>query len=216
MKAPERTYTPFEARKPTARKEEEHDTATTDEESDGEDEANSEARAVSQPRVKDPVTMVLATTKSEPERRAKRKRADDDLEERYMQRLQEEEDVENKKLQEARKAKQESQKKSTKIPAVDDDGTVDNHIANDDGSSADTSDDHSDEESDDEGEKRKKGKKDSTKTDESSEPFPIRHETLQPQKHEDLDEAARTVFLGNVPSIAISSKVSSSNLVVYI
>lgn len=37
--------------------------------------------------------------------------------------------------------------------------------------------------------------------------FPIRHEALEQRDTEDLETAARTVFLGNVPSIAISSKV---------
>ncbi|RPB24746.1 RNA-binding domain-containing protein [Terfezia boudieri ATCC MYA-4762] len=136
----------------------------------------------------------MATAQPEPERRAKRKRTEDDLEERYMQRIQEEEVVENKKIEAVRKAKQEAK------AALEEDGDTA------EGEDEDSGDDSDGGESEDE-QQNKNDKKGTTGTG-SSELFPIRHETLEPQKHEDFDEAARTVFLGNVPSIAISSKSS--------
>jgi len=114
-----------------------------------------------------------------------------------MQRLQEEEDVENKKLEAVRKAKQEP--KATSV--VDGDTEKSENEG-----SEDDSDGGSNSESEDE-QVKKKDKKGTTGAGGSTELFPIRHEALEPQKHEDLDGAARTVFLGNVPSIAISSKV---------
>ncbi|KAF8455672.1 hypothetical protein BGX38DRAFT_1088036 [Terfezia claveryi] len=104
-----------------------------------------------------------------------------------MQRIQEEEVVENKKLVAVRKAKQEA--KAT---------------LEEDGDTAEGEDEDYEDDSDGGGSEDEQQKK--------IDIFPIRHETLQPQKHEDFDEAARTVFLGNVPSIAISSKSSYKTL----
>lgn len=39
--------------------------------------------------------------------------------------------------------------------------------------------------------------------------FPIKHETLQSAKDVELEKSSRTIFLGNVPSTILSSKVSS-------
>lgn len=205
VKAPQRTYTPFIAKKAPAKDEDEEDsegdTATLGDESIGEDGVfsgdDSEAREEPQHIPKNSVTKAMATPQSESERRTKRKRMGDDLEEQYMQRLQEEEDVEKKKLEAARKAKQEP--KTTPVEYSD-------TKEGEDGDSEDSSGTGSNSESEDDQEK-KKDKNGTTRTGRSTESLPIRHETLEPQKHEDLDEAARTVFLGNVPSIAISSKV---------
>lgn len=45
-----------------------------------------------------------------------------------------------------------------------------------------------------------------------NEEFPIKHETLQSAKDVELEKSSRTVFLGNVPSTVLSSKVSFSPL----
>ena len=204
VKAPQRTYAPFVAKKTIVEagggdEGDDEDTATLDDESTEDDGAfsgdDSEAQEEPRHKPKSSVMKPMATAQLEPGRRAKRKRTENDLEERYMQRLQEEEDIENKKLEALRKKKQES----GATPVVD----GDTEEGEDQGS--EDSDGGSSSESEDEQEKKKD--KGITGTGGNTGLFPIRHETLEPQKHEDLDEAARTVFLGNVPSIVISSKV---------
>lgn len=44
---------------------------------------------------------------------------------------------------------------------------------------------------------------------ETNKEFPIKHETLQSTKDVELEKSSRTIFLGNVPSTILSSKVSS-------
>lgn len=206
VKAPQGTYTPSVSKKGKTIIENEDEgvgggegTATLDDESIEEDRAysgdDSEAQEESKHKPKGSITKPMVTAQPEPKRRAKRRRTEDDLEEQYMRTLQEEEDVGNKKLKAARNAKQESN-----ATPVEDDGAEKDQDSEGDSSGGSSS----EPEDKPERKKDKKNKKDTTETTESP---PIRHETLMSQKREDLDEAARTVFLGNVPSIAISSKV---------
>lgn len=60
-------------------------------------------------------------------------------------------------------------------------------------------------------ESEKDGSGDESDRKEESE-FQIKHETLRDEKQIEIDKAARTVFLGNVPSTVVSSKVKSTHL----
>ncbi|KAF8467759.1 hypothetical protein BDZ91DRAFT_723028 [Kalaharituber pfeilii] len=201
VKASERTYIPFVAKRaPTA--EEDEDSTTADNQSSGQ-EADGGSGSSSQDEDVESLQKATGSKEtnapqlSKPNRRAKRKRDDDNIEEQYMQRLQAEEDTEAKKI--AKKTNGQLESNSSK--ATNPSGAVESDAAAEDGSSEEQSDSQSDA---NENEKEEQNG--------ISKPFPILHEALVSKKSEDLEEAARTVFLGNVPSIAISSKASYKTL----
>lgn len=227
VKAPQKTYTSFVAKQATAH-EDEDDTSTVGDESDKAKDGTSgsgherQSARRTQSATTSTAPKVLTTPQQDGDRRAKRKRVDDDLEERYMRKLQEEEDTENHKLDEARKAKK---KASEDAKAAVTEKTDDEEEQSSSGSEQDDEDDDDGEDAESGGEEpeschehesqnegvsvatdNKKGTN-TTKLEKTPESFPILHESLQTKKNEDLEEAERTVFLGNIPSIVISSKV---------
>lgn len=201
VKVPKRTYTSqavHRERFPVAHPDEsdsttiDHEVSTDEDDSEGEEE---EISTKQEPALaKKLKATVEAPAHKDSDRRAKRKRGDD-LEDQYMHKLHLEEEKEFKKLEEEKAAAQSKPKADEK---EEEDESVDEEDGDEEGS----------EEGDDEEEEGEDDSNDTPKKKESSTPAdpPIRHETQEKPGEADLDKSARTIFLGNVPSNAISSK----------
>lgn len=161
-------------------------------------------QTIMQPRSRreDSYSKAPLANETEIKRRRKRKRMDDDLEEKYMQSLRIQGDDGN-------------ERQNGSILREEDGANADGTnggtttVGNPRGVASKKLEDSGGEgESDSESESTHEGvASNPTSAGVISPDFPIRHEALEQRDSEDLETAARTVFLGNVPSIAISSKV---------
>lgn len=192
VKAPERCYTTLEPNSAAAN--DKRSNSNVGEDIDGEEVITSKKRKHDSGRKEE-------NRSSRPENKKSRRRNEDDdkaLEETYMRKIEEQA---KKDLE-----RQEQESKKLKLVAVD---TPEGEDSQDEDRSADVenraTDGHEPDSESDSG--SEDGDEDSAK--------PIRHETQDSAKSEELEKSARTIFLGNVPTSAITSKVYSIPRAVY-
>ena len=196
VKAPQRTYLPTTQNNPAK----ERDSSVIG------DEGNivgtrDDYQAIIQPR-EDSHSKVPLTNETKTKRRGKRKRIDDDLEEQYMQRLRIQGNDGNEKQQNESILREEDGTNGGSTVVRNPRGLASEKLEG--GGSGGESDSEVESTS---GEVETMDNSNPTSTGGISPDFPVRHEALEQRGSEHLETAARTVFLGNVPSIAISSKV---------
>ncbi|KAL7270745.1 Nucleolar protein 12 [Rhizina undulata] len=176
-----------------------------EEDEEEEEEDVSEAEEISRSDGEDADVPVVPDADKK-KRKRKRNDENDDLEDVYMRKLQESEAAGEKK-REVKKTKNEEKDSEEKDSEEKD-------SEEEEGSEDDDDDDEGSEEEegeeDDEEEENEEGKDSERKKE--KEQFPIKHESLITPQATELDKSARTIFLGNVPSTAISSKTAYKTL----
>jgi nucleolar protein 12 len=140
--------------------------------------------------------LLEGTTSDKQPRKRKRKGAEDDLEGRYMQKLAKEEEKEEEERQAERRLKRQ---RTTA-----------------EGDSGDSGDSEKEEEDDEALESEEEEEADAAEEKKTTLAFPSdvpQHESLAPSKDAvELEKAARTVFLANVSTLAITSKTAKKTL----